>query len=165
MTAVVIGAAAAVALLVIVVAVAVAMRRARPARIDSAEDAATAVERAIPGFAVAGAVVGADGAAALAVSHDNRVAVIAPAGRRIVVREVGWAAVRATADGVVVETGDRRIGGVALAGVDVLDLRRLAPASAGPSAAALASRGIAIGALIEDLAAAEDDGVSVVRGG
>ena len=163
MTPVAIGAAAAVALLAIIV-VAVAMRRGRPARIDSAEEAATAMERAIPGFAVAGAVVGADGAAALAVSHDNRVAVIAPAGRRIVVREVGWAAVRATMDGIIVETGDRRIGGVALAGVDVLDIRRLAPASAGPSAAALASRGIAIGAMIEDLAAAEGDGVSVVRG-
>ncbi|WP_174286756.1 hypothetical protein [Sphingomonas bacterium] len=151
MTAVVIGAV----VLLVATGLGLVMRRARPARIDSPEQAATAVEGAIPGFAVAGAVVGADGAGALAVSHDNRVAVVVPAGRRVVAREIGWTAVRATADGIVVETGDRGIGGVALTGVDVLDIRRLAPASAGPSAAALASRGIATGALIDDPAAAE----------
>lgn len=148
MTVIAIGAGAGVALLTLV-ALVVAIRRRRPARIDSAEEAATAVERAIPGFAVAGAVVGADGAGALAVSDDNRVAVVTPSGRKVVAREIGWTAVRATAAGIVVETGDRRIGGVALAGVDILDIRRLAPASTGPSAAALASRGIAVGGLID----------------
>lgn len=151
------GAVAAVALLGLVV---MAMRRVRPSRIDSPDIAATAVEQAIPGFSVAGAVVGGDGAAALAVTHDNRVAVVVPAGRRIVAREIGWQAVRATADGIVVETGDRRIGDVALSGVDVLDIRRLAPMT-GPSPAALAARGIAIGALIDDAAAAD---VPVERG-
>ena len=156
---IVIGVAIGVALLLLV-GLGIVMRRTRPARIDSPEEAASTAESAIPGFSVAGAVVGADGTAALAVSHDNRVAAIAPAGRKLVAREVGWPAVRATADGIVVETGDRRIGRVALAGVDVLDIRRLAPASAGPSAAALASRGIAIGAMIDDLA---DAGAQVGR--
>ena len=153
MTIVAIGVAAGGVVLLLVLGI--AMRRAGPARIDSPESAASAVEGAIPGFAVAVAVVGADGASALAVSQDNRVAAIVPRGRKVVAREVGWQAVRATADGIVVETGDRRIGAVALAGVDVLDIRRLAPASAGPSAAALASRGIAIGAMMEDLAASD----------
>ena len=134
----------------------VVLRRKRASRIDSAAVAAAAVEAAIAGFVVAGAVVGADGTAALAVSRDNRVAVVVPAGRRMVTREVGWHAVRATADGIMVEAPDRRTGGVALAGVDVLDIRRLAPAT-GPSAAVLASRGIAIGAMIDEAAAADGE--------
>ena len=145
-------AAAAFGAVVVLVILGIVVRRARPARIDSPEAAASAAEAALPGFAVAGAVVGADGSGALAVSSDNRVAAIMPVGRRIVAREVGWHAVRATADGILVETGDRRHGSIALAGVDVLDIRRLAPATAGPSAAALASRGIAIGAMIDEVA-------------
>lgn len=159
MTPIMIGVAIGVAVLMLA-GVGLAMRRSRPSRIDTPEAAATVAEQTIGGFVVAGAVVGADGAAALAVSRDNRVAAIAPAGRRVVAREVGWAAVRATADGIVIETGDRRIGQVALAGVDVLDIRRLAPITQSP--AALASRGIAIGALLDEIAA-EEEGAGPAR--
>ncbi|WP_242097417.1 MULTISPECIES: hypothetical protein [unclassified Sphingomonas] len=96
-------------------------------RIDSPEEAASAAESALPRFAARNAVVGADGAAALVVGEDARLAVLRRRGRRHAVHEIGWSAVRSTAGGIVVETGDRRLGDVALAGVDVLDVRRMAP--------------------------------------
>lgn len=103
------------------------LRGRAPSRISSPEQAAEAAERALPGFVVAGAVVGADGGAALAVAANGRVAAVAPQGGGLLVREVAWRSLRAMAEGVMVETGDRRLGTVALAGVDVLDIRRLAP--------------------------------------
>lgn len=102
-----------------------AMRR--PVRIESPEAVATAAEAALSGFAVCGAVVGADGQGALATSGDGRVAAIKRQGDRLLVREIAWRDVRATAGGIVAETRDRTLGDVTLAGIDVLDIRRLAP--------------------------------------
>jgi len=98
----------------------VSRARAR-ARIAAPEDAAAAAEAGLTGFETAGALLAADGRAALVVASDGRVALVRPRGRP---REVGWTAVRAAADGVVVEA--RGSGPVALNGVDALDLRRLA---------------------------------------
>lgn len=119
---------AAVAAVLMLAAVVWVVVRARGGRIGSVEDAANAAEAALPGFATTGAVVGADGAAALAVDRTGRVAVMKRRGSRIATREVAWLDVRATAKGIVVETGDRRFGRVAITGVDALDVRRLAPA-------------------------------------
>ncbi len=102
-------------------------RRRRSYRIESPEDAAQAVEAALAGVRVAGAVVGADGAGALAVTDDGRVAAVKRLGVRLIAREIGWRSVRSTATGILIETDDRRLGNVALAGVNVLDIRRLAP--------------------------------------
>ena len=104
-------------------------RMRRVVKIETAEEAADAAQDQLPGFAVAGAVVGADGLGALAVADDGRVAAVKRVGKRIAVREVTWRTVRATQEGIVVETGDRRLGAVMLARVDVLDIRRLAPKS------------------------------------
>lgn len=107
------------------------LRLGRKGRIGSAEEAADAVDHALPGFVTANAVVGADGMAALAVGRDGeRLAVCKRHGAKLAVREVGWSALRSTEEGIVVETGERRFGRVALAGVDALDVRRLAPAGA-----------------------------------
>lgn len=103
-------------------------RRGAAMRIASPEEAATAAESALPGFVVTGAVVGADGGGALAVAVNGRVAAMARRGRRLLSREVEWRAIRSTAEGIVIETGDRHLGDVRLTGVDVLDIRRLAPA-------------------------------------
>jgi hypothetical protein len=99
-------------------------RRAR-ARIGAPEDAADAADTMLAGFRTANAVLGADGRGALLVDADGRVAVARPRGRRVAVREIGWDAVRATPQGMVVEV--RGLGRVLLAGVDALDVRRLAP--------------------------------------
>lgn len=96
-------------------------------RIETPEEAATAAEAVLPRFTARDAVVGADGGAALVVGEDGRLAVLRRRGRRHAVRETGWSAVRSSADGIVVETGDRRMGDVTLAGVDVLHVRRMAP--------------------------------------
>jgi hypothetical protein len=101
--------------------------RGRSSTIGSPEDAAQAVETALAGFVTAGAVVGAGGAAALAVDGTGRVAVCKRQGSRIAVREVAWSAVRATGAGVLVDTGERRFGTVIVEGVNALDIRRLAP--------------------------------------
>lgn len=101
-----------------------ALRR-RPGRVSGPEEAADAAQRMLPGFSTAGAVVGADGAGALAVSVNDRVAAVVRRGRTLAVEEVAWRSLRAAAGGVVVETG--RLGLVPLTGVDVLDIRRLAP--------------------------------------
>ncbi|CAM3215600.1 hypothetical protein [Sphingomonas zeae] len=100
--------------------------RRRDRRIGSPEDVAAAAESALTGFTVAGAVVGADGQGALAVATDGRVAAVKLHGRRMVVREIPWARVRSTTKGIVAEV-EGRFGPVMLAGVDVLDIRRLAP--------------------------------------
>jgi hypothetical protein len=104
-----------------------ALRRGRGGRIGSPEDAVAAAEAALPGFVAAGAVVGADGLGALAVDGNGRVAAVKRVGRRIAVREVPWRAVRASPAGLVIETGERRMGQVRVAKVDALDVRRLAP--------------------------------------
>ena len=52
-------------------------------------------------------------------------------GKRLAVREVAWRTVRATHEGILVETGDRMLGAVMLSRVDVLDIRRLAPRNMG----------------------------------
>ncbi|WP_294268682.1 hypothetical protein [uncultured Sphingomonas sp.] len=100
--------------------------RRRDHRVGSPEEVAAAAEAALAGFTVAGAVVGADGQGALAVATDGRVAAIKLQGRRIAVREIPWTRVRSTAEGIVAEV-EGRFGPVLLAGVDVLDIRRLAP--------------------------------------
>ncbi|HEX8383220.1 MAG TPA: hypothetical protein VF592_07580 [Sphingomonas sp.] len=108
------------------------LRLGRDARIESPEAAADAADHALPGFRTGGAVVGADGMAALAVDRDAvRLAVCKRHGARIAVREVGWDAVRSTPEGIVVETGERRFGRVPVKGVDALDMRRLAVARTG----------------------------------
>ncbi|WP_294305972.1 hypothetical protein [uncultured Sphingomonas sp.] len=100
--------------------------RRRDRRIGSPEDVAAAAEAALTGFTVAGAVVGADGQGALVVATDGRVAALKRQGRRVAVREIPWTRVRSTAEGIVAEV-EGRFGPVMLAGVDVLDIRRLAP--------------------------------------
>ena len=121
----VLAAAAAVAALGIVGAGGWFALRRKPDRIASPEEAAQAAEAALPGFVVAGAVVGADGAGAIAVTANGRVAAVARQGRKLAVEEVAWQSLRAGGGGMVVEA--RRLGAVALAGVNVLDIRRLAP--------------------------------------
>jgi cytochrome bd-type quinol oxidase subunit 2 len=105
----------------------VVARTRRVVKIDTPEEAADAAQAQLPGFAVAGAVVGADGQGALAIAADGRVAAVRRIGKRLAVREVSWRTVRATREGILVETGDRTLGAVMLAQVDVLDIRRLAP--------------------------------------
>ena len=69
-------------------------------------------------------MVGADGQGALAVATDGRVAAIKRQGRMLAVREIPWTRVRSTAEGIIAEV-EGRFGSVTLAGVDVLDIRRL----------------------------------------
>ncbi|MBC3942083.1 hypothetical protein [Sphingomonas albertensis] len=107
----------------------VVVRMRRVVKIETPEEAAEAAQAQLAGFAVAGAVVGADGRGALAVADDGRVAAVKRIGKRLAVREVSWRTVRATQEGILVETGDRALGAVMLAQVDVLDIRRLAPKS------------------------------------
>ena len=102
------------------------LRLGRDAKIASPEEAAAAAETALAGFEAANVVVGADGAGALAVGEDGRLAAVKRHGARAAVREVTWTAVRPTETGAVIETGERRFGAVTLAGVNALDLRRLA---------------------------------------
>ncbi|MDB5697142.1 MAG: cell wall anchor protein [Sphingomonas bacterium] len=107
------------------------LRLGRDARIGGPEEVAAATETALAGFAVIDLVVGADGAGALAVGQDGRLAAIKLHGTRPAVREVRWSAVRASPEGTVIETGERRLGAVTLKGVDALDLRRLAALAEG----------------------------------
>lgn len=124
----VIGGGVAIVLLIVVAGWAI-MRAQRVVKIETPEEAADAAQAQLAGFAVAGAVVGADGQGALAIADDGRVAAVKRIGKRLAVREVAWRTVRATQDGILVETGDRALGAVMLAKVDVLDIRRLAPKS------------------------------------
>ncbi|MBB3880476.1 hypothetical protein [Sphingomonas pseudosanguinis] len=100
------------------------LRRRRDRRVGSPEDVAAAAEAALSGFTVSGAVVGADGQGALAVATDGRVAAIKLQGRVLAVREIPWTRVRSTTEGIIAEV-EGRFGPVTLAGVDVLDIRRL----------------------------------------
>ncbi|MEG8018642.1 hypothetical protein [Sphingomonas sp. LR55] len=124
----VIGGGVAIVLLIVLAGWAI-MRARRVVKIETPEEAADAAQAQLAGFAVAGAVVGADGQGALAIADDGRVAAVKRIGKRLAVREVAWRTVRATQDGILVETGDRALGAVMLAKVDVLDIRRLAPKS------------------------------------
>ena len=107
----------------------VVVRMRRVVKIETPEEAADAAQAQLAGFSVAGAVVGADGQGALAVADDGRVAAVKRIGKQLAVREISWRRVRATQDGILVETGDKMLGAVMLAQVDVLDIRRLAPKS------------------------------------
>src|SRR5690242_3474672 len=95
--------------------------------IDEPDQAAEAAEQSLAGFRTVGALVGDDRAAALVAGEHGRVAVIKRHGARLAVREVRWEQVRATHEGMLVETGDRRFGAVTVTGINVLDVRRLAP--------------------------------------
>lgn len=101
------------------------LRLGHDAKIASPEEAAAAAETALAGFEAANVVLGADGAGALALGEDGRLAAVKLHGARHAVREVRWTAVRATPEGTLIETGERRFGAVRLAGVDALHLRRL----------------------------------------
>ena len=89
------------------------------------DEALDAVGVALPAFTAIDAVTGEDGRAALAVTADRRVAVVRVRGSRVSGREVTWPMLRQTIEGIVVETGDRRLGDVTLVGVTALDVRRL----------------------------------------
>lgn len=106
-------------------------RRRRGARIDGEQAAMAQAGAALPGFAPVAAVVGHDGAAALVSggSTGERLVLLRAGRGRSAAHAVDWSAVRATPAGIVVETGERRVGGVPLAGIDALDVRRLAPAA------------------------------------
>src|SRR5438105_940876 len=117
---------ASLAAILILAGIARWLRLGADTRIESPEEAAAAAEAALAGFEAVEAVVGADGAGALAVGADGRLAAIKRHGARAAVREVTWTSVRPTEAGAVVETGERRFGAVTLAGVNALDLRRLA---------------------------------------
>ena len=129
MTPAIVGGIVAVVVLLLAGLVWVVVRMRRVVKIDTPEEAADAAQAQLPGFLVAGAVVGADGQGALAIADDGRVAAVKRIGKRLAVREVSWRTVRATQEGILVETGDRVLGAVMLAQVDVLDIRRLAPKS------------------------------------
>ena len=122
--------AGSLAAVLLLAGVAWALRLGRDRKIGAPEDAAEAVEAAIAGFRAANAVVGADGAAALVVDGQGRVAVCKRHGARIAVREVAWADIRATAGGLLVDHGERRFGAVTVAGVNALDVKRLVPSPA-----------------------------------
>lgn len=132
--------AASLAAILILAGLAHWLRLGRDARIDSPEEAAAAAEAALAGFEVADVVLGADGAGALAVGVDGRLAAVKRHGARAAVRETSWAAVRPTTGGSIVDTGERRFGTVMLAGVDALDLRRLAGQMVLPFAGGAARR-------------------------
>ena len=122
--AVLLGSAGVAAIAVAAVAWAIA-RRGERRRIDTPEEAARAAEEAVPGFVTRDAVVGADSRAALVVGEGARAVVVTVRGARLAARPVEWRTIRAVADGMLVETGDRRFGAVLLARVDALDMRRL----------------------------------------
>ncbi|WP_298671283.1 hypothetical protein [uncultured Sphingomonas sp.] len=108
--------------------IAAALRLGRTDRmLIETDDALRAADDAVAGFTGVSAVIGADGRAALVFGEDRRVVVLKTHGARIAARVIEWDAVRATPGGMLVETGERRFGAVLLAGVDALDVRRLAP--------------------------------------
>ena len=118
--------AGSLAAILVLAGIAWVLRRGRDTRLASPEEAAAAAEAALAGFETQDVVLGADGAGALAVGVDGRLAAVKRHGARAAVREVRWAAVRSVPQGAIVETAERRFGTVLLAGVDALDLRRLA---------------------------------------
>lgn len=136
-------AAAAVALILAGAALAVRFGR-KPERIAGPEAAAQAADDGVAGFRTHNAVVGADSRAALAVGEDGRIVVLKAHGAGIAAREIAWTEVRSTGEGIVIETGERPFGRVALAGVTVLDIRRLAP-SGMPAAVRATTEGTSAG--------------------
>lgn len=122
--------AGSLAAILILAGVAWALKLGRGSHAGAIEDpgaAAQAAEQAIPGFDAIGALIGDDRAAAIVAGAHGRVAALKRHGARIAVREVRWSQVRATHEGLLIETGDRRFGAVSVEGVNVLDVRRLAP--------------------------------------
>ena len=115
------------AFLIVIASLWLAMRRRRRAgeTIDDPAQAAEVAERVIPGFRPTGALIGEDRAAALVAGENGRVALVKRRGVRLAAREVRWGQVRATAGGMLVETGDWRFGAVMVSGIDVIDVRRL----------------------------------------
>lgn len=103
------------------IAFALGLRRGRQ-MLRTPEEAVVAAQAAIPDLAALDAVIGDDGRAGLVLGQDGRVVVVTAAGRA---GAVPWAALRQTFEGVVVETGTRRLGEVMLKGVHALDVRRL----------------------------------------
>lgn len=103
------------------------MRRNRAARIAATDDALRAAETLLPGFAPLSVVIGLDGRGALVFAEGLRVAVLKARPGSPLAREISWHDVRATQDGLVVVTGHWRMGTVLIAGIDNLDVRRLAP--------------------------------------
>ena len=79
----------------------------------------------LAGFDPVSAIVGDDGNGALTVAADGRLALLSAARGRPLIREIGWNVVRATATGIEVRPARGRP--VLLAGVNALDVRRLAP--------------------------------------
>lgn len=118
--------AGSLAAILLLAGIAWVLRLGHDARIASPQEAADAAEAALAGFEASNVVLGTDGAGALAVGADGRLAAIKRHGARAAVRAVSWADVRPIAGGSVVETGERRFGRVMLTGVDAIDLRRLA---------------------------------------
>jgi hypothetical protein len=102
-------------------------RRGGTHRLEAAEDAMQAAEQSLAGFVALSAAVGHDGQAALVFGEGLRVAVLKVHGTGTAAREIAWRDVRATHEGLFVATGDRRFGAVLIAGIDNLDVRRLAP--------------------------------------
>lgn len=96
-------------------------------RLHAPEDAMQVADQAIPGFVSLSAAVGRDGQAALVFGEGARVAVVRVRRAGPAAREIVWGNVRATRDGMLVATGDWRLGTVLIADVDNLDVRRLAP--------------------------------------
>ena len=122
--------AGSLAAILILAGIAWALKLGRGSHAGAIEDpgaAAQAAEQAIPGFDAIGALIGDDRAAAIVAGAHGRVAALKRHGARIAVREVRWSQVRATHEGLLIETGDRRFGAVSVEGVNVLDVRRLAP--------------------------------------
>ncbi|MCC2980086.1 hypothetical protein [Sphingomonas sp. IC4-52] len=103
------------------------VRRSGGTRLNTPEEAMRAADQAIAGFVALSAAVGADGQAALVFGEGVRVAVVKVRRAGAAAREIVWGDVRATRDGLLVATGDWRLGTVLVADVDNLDVRRLAP--------------------------------------
>lgn len=102
------------------------VRRSGGTRLNTPEEAMQAADQAIAGFVALSAAVGADGQAALVFGEGVRVAVVKVRRAGAAAREIVWGDVRATRDGLLVATGDWRLGTVLVADVDNLDVRRLA---------------------------------------
>jgi hypothetical protein len=96
-------------------------------RLNTPEEAMHAAAQSLTDFAPLSAVVGHDGQSALVFGDGLRVAVLKARRTDAAAREIVWHDVRATPEGLVVATGDRWLGTVLVAGIDNLDVRRLAP--------------------------------------
>ena len=103
------------------------LRRGGGSRLHTPEEAMQAAGEALTGFVPLSAAVGRDGQAALVFGEGLRVAVVKVRRADAAAREIVWGDVRATREGLLVATGDWRLGTVLIAEVDNLDVRRLAP--------------------------------------